>query len=59
MIPDRATYMQLIFTSIGVVISALGILFSNDELFKAGISFSVMGGVFFMYSVIYILKFKG
>jgi hypothetical protein len=59
MIPDRATYMQLIFTSIGVVISALGILFSSDELFKAGISFSVMGGVFFMYSVIYILKFKG
>jgi len=58
MIPDRATYAQLIFSTIGVAVSALGILVSSNELFKAGISFLVIGAVFFMYSVIYILKFK-
>jgi len=59
MIPDRATYMQLIFSIIGVFISSLGILLANDELFKAGISFLSMGALFFAYAVKYILTFKG
>ncbi len=58
MVPDRATYMQLGFVLIGIIISSLGILFSNNELFKAGVSFLFMGAVFFMYAVIYILKFE-
>jgi len=58
MIPDRATYVQLSFTAIGLFISVFGLAFSNTELFRAGISFMSMGAVFFVYSLIYILKFK-
>ncbi len=58
MVPDRATYMQLGFVLIGIIISSFGILFSNNELFKAGVSFIFMGAVFFLYAVIYILRFE-
>jgi len=59
MIPDRATYMQLIFTFIGVLISILGIFISDTDIFRAGVSFLVIGALFFVYSLRYILKFKG
>lgn len=58
MVPDRATYMQLGFVLIGIIISSFGILFSNNELFKSGVSFIFMGAVFFLYAVIYILRFE-
>jgi len=58
MVPDKATKFQFYFSVIGLVLSSLGIVFSNDALFKAGVSFLFMGAIFFMNSVIYILKYK-
>lgn len=59
MVPDRAAYIQVIFTAIGLLLSIVGLLISNTDIFRAGVSFMSMGALFFIYSLIYILNYKG
>jgi len=58
MLPDKDINFSFWLSLGGMSISALGLLFSSDTLFKGGISILALGAIFMLKTVIYILKFK-
>jgi len=58
MVPKKASYYQFAFTLLGTVVSTFGLLFSQNDLFNAGISFLAIGAIFLINNVIYITRFK-
>jgi len=58
MVPKKASYYQFAFTLLGTVVSTFGLLFSQNDLFNAGISFLAIGAIFLINNVIYIIRFK-
>lgn len=58
MVPVRSAKLQFIFSALGVVITAFGIFFANNELFKAGISFLTLGSIFMLKDLMYMINYK-
>jgi hypothetical protein len=58
MIPVKAANFQFAFGAIGVVISALGLLFMSDEIFKAGASFICIASIFLLKNLLFMIRFK-
>ena len=58
MIPIKSATYQFVFTSIGIVICAIGLLFGIDSIFKAGASFLVVGAVYLTHSLFYMTGLK-
>ncbi len=58
MLPDREIEISFWTSFSGVAISAIGLLFSSDTLFKGGVSLLALGAIFMVRTVIYILNFK-
>ena len=58
MVPVKAANFQFVFGAIGVVISALGLLFMSDEVFKAGASFICIASVFLLKNLLFMIRFK-
>ena len=59
MVPKKSAYYQFVFTTLGTIFTALALLFSEDILFKMGGSFLVVGTLFLLGSVYFMLNFKG
>ncbi|MFA7091663.1 MAG: hypothetical protein WC149_07410, partial [Arcobacteraceae bacterium] len=59
MVPKKSAYYQFVFTVLGTIFTALALLFSEDILFKMGGSFLVVGTLFLLGSVYFMLNFKG
>jgi len=59
MIPKRSAKFQFAFSSSGVVIALIGILFGIDDLFKGGISFLLIGSIFMLKDLMFMINFKG
>ncbi len=59
MVPVKSANFQLFFTFIGVTLSTLGIIFRDNNIFNAGVSFLFVGTVFITKDLIYMMKFKG
>jgi len=57
MVPERYANMQLIFSTLGLFIGGLGLLFKSNDLFYGGASFLVIGALFLILAVRWILKF--
>lgn len=57
-VPKKSANTQLIFSVIGISISTFGILIGSDLLFKAGVSSLIIGAVFLLQSLIYMIRFK-
>ena len=58
MVPVRSSKIQFLFTSSGVIIGAIGILFASNNIFHAGISFLVMGSIFMLKDLLFMINFK-
>jgi len=58
MVPVRSAKIQFLFTSSGVVIGAFGILFTSNDIFHAGISFLVVGSIFMLKDLLFMINFK-
>lgn len=58
MIPVSASKFQFWFSFMGLISSTLGLLFTNDDLFKAGASFFIIGAIFLFKNLIYMIRFK-
>jgi len=59
MVPEKGATMQFVLTAIGVLIGALAIILQNNDIFKAGVSFLVVGSFFMLKNLIYMIKFEG
>jgi len=58
MVPIKSAKLQFVFSSIGVVLGAIGILFASNDMFKAGVSFLVIGSIFMLKDLLYMINFK-
>ncbi len=58
MVPQKSSQAQFVFSSVGVVLVTLAILFDSDALVGAGASFLVVGAFAFIRSVLYMINFK-
>jgi len=58
MVPVKAANFQFIFASIGVVVSAMGLLFMSDEIFKAGATFIFIASIFLLKNLLFMIRFK-
>lgn len=59
MVPKKSASFQFVFTSVGTLFCTLSLLFSQDVLLKAGASFLVIGMMYLIGSLYYMLNFKG
>jgi hypothetical protein len=57
-IPVKSAKMQFGFSAIGVFVSALGILLSNNTIFHIGISFLFIGSIFMIKDLFYMINYK-
>ena len=58
MIPLKSSYYQFYFSVIGTVISMFGILIESDLCFKTGASFFLMGAIFLVKNLLFMINFK-
>lgn len=58
MLPIRSANMQFMFSSLGVVIIAIGILAMDESIFKSGVSFLSVGAIFLLNDILYMIRFK-
>jgi hypothetical protein len=59
MVPEKGATMKFVLTAIGVLVGALAIILQNNDIFKAGVSFLVVGSFFMLKNLIYMIKFEG
>jgi len=58
MLPDKDINFSFWLSLGGMSVSALGLLFNSDILFKGGVSIMALGAIFMLKTVFFILKFK-
>jgi len=57
MVPKKEAEYQFWFTTVGVTVAGLGLLFGNSAIFKAGSTFIIVGAIFLTYSVFWMINF--
>ncbi len=57
MIPQKPGDFQFWFSTAGVIVAGMGLLFGSDMFFKAGAAFMAVGAVFMFYCVIWMMNF--
>ncbi|WP_320036166.1 hypothetical protein [Halarcobacter sp.] len=58
MLPIRSANMQFMFSSLGVVTVAIGILTIDESIYKSGVSFLSVGAIFLLNDILYMIRFK-
>ena len=58
MVPNKSATYQLVFSSAGIAICTIALLFSDDTIFKAGASFLVVGAFYLTHSLFYMTGLK-
>ena len=58
MIPVRSAKFQFVFSTLGVVIIEFSIILNLDILLKSGISFLLVGTLFLVKDIFYMINFK-
>ncbi|SHO80809.1 hypothetical protein MNB_SV-15-458 [hydrothermal vent metagenome] len=59
MVPVRSAKMQFIFSSSGVILATFAILIASDKAFHMGVGFLLVGSIFMLKDLIYMIRFKG
>jgi hypothetical protein len=57
MLPERRSEWQFWFTSAGLAVGGVGLLFGSNTLFHGGVALMVVGAGFMLSSVLYMLAF--
>ncbi len=58
MIPVRSANMQFLFSTVGFSIVGVALLFQMQTLFLSGVSFLVIGAVFLLKDIVFMINFK-
>lgn len=58
MVPNLGSKFQFWFTFIGLILTTISLLFTNNDFFKAGASFLIIGAIFLLKNLIYMIRFK-
>lgn len=58
MIPIKSANIQFDFSSFGVIVTTIGILYMDDSIYKAGVSLLCIGAIFLFKDIIYMVRFK-
>lgn len=58
MLPKRAADMQWIYSVLGVLLGAIGLMSHSDNMWHGGITFMVVGGIFLVRNVFWMLRFR-
>ena len=58
MVPVFSAKFQFIFTASGVIIGGFGVLLGSNDIFKAGISFLVVGSIFMIKDLLFMINYK-
>lgn len=58
MVPTKSATYQLVFTSTGIAICTLGLLFSHDTTFKVGASFLIIGAIYLTHGLFHMIGLK-
>jgi len=58
MVPVQSSKLQFLFTAAGVIVGVLGIVFSSNEIFKAGVSFLFIGSVFMLKDLLFMINYR-
>lgn len=59
MLPYKSSQAQFVFSGLGVVLVTVAIVTKSDMLLHAGASFLFFGGLAFVRSMLYMIRFKG
>ena len=57
MVP-KDNLMQFYFNLAGLVVATIGILINSNELFKGGVSFIIIGAIFALKNIIWMIRYK-
>jgi len=58
MVPVKSATYQFAFSASGVLICAIGLLISNNDIFKVGVSFLFVGSIYMIKDLFYMINFK-
>lgn len=58
MLPKRAADMQWIYSLSGILMGAAGLMSHSDSLWHGGLTFMVVGGLFLVRNVFWMLRFQ-
>ena len=58
MVPNKGANMQFYFMTSGVIIGFVAIVIQDNEIFRASLSFLVVGSFFMLKNLIYMIKYK-
>ena len=58
MVPTQSAKIQFIMSVAGLIVGAFGILFQNNAIFHSGVSFLLVGSIFMLKDLVYMIRFK-
>ena len=58
MLPKRSSSLQFVYSSVGVAVGAVAILVQSQQLFNAAVSFLLLGAVFVLKDIIYMMRYE-
>ncbi len=58
MVPVFSAKFQFIFSASGVVIGGFGVLLGDSNIFKAGVSFLVIGSIFMIKDLMFMINYR-
>jgi len=58
MVPVKSARFQYIFSVSGVIVAFIGLLLSTTVIFKAGVSFLLVGSIFMLKDLMYMINFE-
>jgi len=59
MVPERSANFTFYFHLVGFLLVCISLVFGLSEIFKAGCSFMVIGAIFLLKDIVYMINFKG
>jgi hypothetical protein len=58
MVPVKSSRFQFVFTTAGLIVGAFAILFGSNDFFKVAVSFLLVGSIFTIKDLMYMINFK-
>lgn len=58
LIPQKSSNFQFLLTSLGVIIVAIGLYTSIDNIYKSGVSILFVGSIFLLKDILFMINFK-
>jgi hypothetical protein len=58
MVPDKSAKIQVILSTLGLIIGAIGIMMAQNSIFKLGVTVLLFGAMFSFKDLMYMIRYK-